>query len=61
MSAKVKDKSKKTITKKRKFADADTARAIAVVATVERAERRGAQSGVVIVDQLAPAQRATVE
>ena len=61
LPAKVKEKSKKTITKKRKFADVDTARATAVVATVECAERRGAQSGVVIVYHLSPAQRAAIE
>ena len=52
---------KKTTSKKWKFADADTARAAAVAATAERAERGGARSGVVIVDQLSPAQRAAVE
>ena len=36
-------------------------RAVAVVAATERAERGGAKSGVYIVDQLSPAQRATVE
>ncbi|XP_066354680.1 uncharacterized protein [Miscanthus floridulus] len=45
-------------TKKRKYADADTERATAVVATVEYAERGCARIGVVIVDQLSPAQRA---
>ena len=52
---------KKTTSKKWKFVDADTARVAAVAATVERAERGGARSGVVIADQLSPAQRATVE
>ena len=48
-------------TKKRKYADADTARAAAVVAAAERAERGGARSRVQIVDQLSPAQRAAIE
>ena len=43
---------KKTTSKKQKFADADTARAAAVVAAVECVERGGARSGVVIADQL---------
>ena len=41
---------KKLATKKRKYADADTERAAAVAAVVERAERGGAQSGVIIID-----------
>ena len=49
---------KKTTSKKRKFADADTVRA---AAAVERAERGGARSGVIIVDQLSPEQRAAIE
>ena len=52
---------KKTTSKKWKYADADTARAAAVVVVVERAERGGARSGVVIADQLSPTQRAAVE
>ena len=52
---------KKTTSKKRKYANADIARAVAVAATVERAERGGARSGVVIADQLSPAQRAAVQ
>ena len=55
LSAEVKGKVKKTMTKKQKFADADTERAVEVVATVEWAERGGAQSGVCITDQLSPA------
>ena len=51
---------KKLATKKRKYQDADTERAAAVVVATDRAERGGARSGVVIVDQLSPAQRATV-
>ena len=61
LPAEVKGKgTKKTTSKKWKFADADTMRA-AVVAAVGRAERGGAQSGVVIADLLSPAQRAAVE
>ena len=52
---------KKLATKKRKYADANTERAAAVIAVAERAERGGARSGVVIADQLSPSQRATVE
>ena len=58
----VKGKATKKITsKKRKYADADTARAAAVSAATERAERGGARSGVQIADQLSPAQRAAIE
>ena len=42
----VKGKAMKITSKKRKYADADTARATAVVAAAERAERGGARSGV---------------
>ena len=49
------------MTKKRKYPDADTARAAAVAEAVESAERGGARSGVVIVDQLSPAQRTAVQ
>ena len=45
---------KKLATKKRKYPDAETARAAAVAEAVERAERGGARSGVVIADHLAP-------
>ena len=56
MPAEVKGKgTKKTTSKKRKFVDADTARVVAVAAAVECVERGGAQSGVVIADQLSPA------
>ena len=56
LPAEVKGKgTKKTTSKKRKFADADTARAATVAAAAERVERGGAQSGVVIADQLSPA------
>ena len=62
LSAEVKGKgTNKTTLKKRKLVDADTARAAAVAATAECAERGGARSGVVIADQLSPAQRADVE
>ena len=47
--------------KKRKYLDADTARAAAVAADVERVEARGARSGVQITDQLSPAARIAVE
>ena len=45
---------KKTASKKRKYPDAETARAAAVAEAVERAERGGARSGVVIIDHMAP-------
>ena len=61
LTAQEKGKAKKTTTKKRKFADANTEKAATVVAAVERVERRGAQSGVRIADQLSPAQRTAVE
>ena len=41
---------KKLETRKRKYPDANTERTAAVVAVVDRAERGGAQSGVVIID-----------
>ena len=43
-------KAKKLATRKRKYSDAETARAVAVVEATERAERGGARSGVVIAD-----------
>ena len=46
---------------RREYADADTERVAAVVAAAERAERGGARSGVVIADQLSPAQRVAIE
>ena len=52
---------KNLVTKKRKYANADTERAATVAAAVERAERGGARSGVQNVDQLSPAQRAAIE
>ena len=45
---------KKLATKKRKYPDADTARAAAVAEAAERATRGGARSGVVIADQQLP-------
>ena len=42
---------KKIATKKRKYPDAETARAAAVAEATERAERGDARSGVVIADQ----------
>ena len=53
---------KQVTSKKRKYPDAETARAAAVAEAAERAERGGARSGVVIADpQLTLAQRAVVE
>ena len=52
---------KKLATKKRKYLDADTARAAVVTAAVERAEVGGARSGVQIVDQLSPSMSAALE
>ena len=46
---------KKIMSKKRKYADADIARAAAVAAAVECVERGGARSGVQIAYQLSPA------
>ena len=45
---------KQVTSKKRKYPDAETARAAAVAEATECAERGGARSGVVIVDHLAP-------
>ena len=45
---------KKLATQKRKYPDAETARAAAVVEAAEHAEREGARSGVIIVDPLPP-------
>ena len=53
---------KQVTSKKRKYPDAETARATAVAEAAEHAERGGAHSGVVIADpQHTPAQRAAVE
>ena len=45
---------KKLATRKYKYPDADIARATVVAEAVERAERGGARSGVVIADQQLP-------
>ena len=45
---------KKVASKKRKYPDAETARAATVAEAAERAERGGAHSGVVIADHLSP-------
>jgi len=55
LTAQEKGKAKKTTTKKRKFADAETKRAAVVVAIAGRAESGGARAGVRIADQLSPA------
>ena len=52
---------KKTATKKRKYPDAETARAATVAEAAEHATRGGARSGVVIADQLPPAIRDALE
>ena len=52
---------KKLATKKRKYLDADTARAATVAAAAERAKAGGARSRVQIVDQLSPSTRAALE
>ena len=53
---------KQVTSKKRKYPDAETARAAVVTEAVEHVERGGAHSGVAIVDQqLTLAQRAAVE
>ena len=52
---------KKLATKKRKYLDADTARAAVAAAAVERAKAGGARSGVQIIDQLSSSTRATLE
>ena len=52
---------KKIATKKRKYPDAEIARAAIVVEAADRAERGGARSGVWIADQLSPDARATLE
>ena len=52
---------KKTTTKKRKYPDAETARAATVVEATEHVKRGGARSGVDIADQLSPSARAALE
>ena len=51
---------KKIASKKRKYPDAEIARAVAVAEATERAERGGARSGVVIADP-PPSSRAGIE
>ena len=52
---------KKLAIKKRKYPDADTARAAVVVAAAERAEAGRGRSGVQITDQLSPSTRVVLE
>ena len=53
---------KKTASKKRKYLDRETARAVVVAEAADHAERGGAHSGVVIADQpVSPALRAALE
>ena len=52
---------KKLETRKCKYPDGDTARAAIVVEATKRVERGGAQSGVVIADQLSPSTRAALK
>ena len=52
---------KKLATKKQKYPNVDTARAAVVAEAIERIERGGARSGVVIADQLSPSTRAALE
>ena len=52
---------KKIAIKKRKYPDAEIARAAIVVEATERAKRGGARSGVQITDQLSPEARGRPE
>ena len=52
---------KKVASKKRKYLDAEIARAAIVAEAAERAERGGAYSGVQIADQLSPGAIARLE
>ena len=52
---------KKLVVRKRKYLDADTARAAAVAEAIQCAERGGAHSGVRIADPLSPAVMATLQ
>jgi len=52
---------KKLAVRKRKYPDADTARATAVAEAAERAERGGTRSGVVIADHLSPEAQGRLE
>ena len=55
LTAQEKGKVKKTTTKKRKLIDVEAERVAAVAAAAKHVERRGAQSGVRIANQLSPA------
>ena len=57
----VEAKAKKLATRKRKYPDAEIARAAAVAEAAERAERGGARSGVVIADHLSPEAQGRLE
>ena len=52
---------KKIATKKRKYPDAEIARAVVVAEAAEHAERGGARSGVVIADHLSPEAQGRLE
>ena len=52
---------KKVASKKRKYPDAETAKAAAVTEATERAERGGTHSGVVIADHLSPEAQGQLE
>ena len=52
---------KKLAVRKRKYPDADIVRAAAVAEAAERAERRGARSGVWIADPLSPEAMASLQ
>ena len=52
---------KKLATQKRKYPDAETTRAATVAEAVERAERGGTRSGVVIADHLSPEAQGRLE
>ena len=52
---------KKLVVRKRKYPDADTARAAAIAEAVERVERGGARSGVRIANPLSPEAMASLQ
>jgi len=52
---------KKVASKKHKYPDAEIARAAVVAEVVERAERGGTRSGVVIIDHLSPEAQGQLE
>ena len=52
---------KKVASKKRKYPDAETARATVVAEATERAKRGGTRSGVVIADHLSPEAQGRLE